>query len=178
MSAITDFFTKDGTDHKCRTLLDMIDMTDGQIEASHDLIQWMFPLHEKSYHSLTAPVMTAEDVEALSHSTAARSHLLDAFFRFEDFLGVDSLSGEFDPKKTAWWCHQGNHNLLRITRVIRCLRLFGLDTSAQFFYETVVKVANNYANMEKTLGYWKRAMEDPVFDSMTQNFLQDRRIDL
>lgn len=178
MSTITDFFLNNGTDYKGRSLLDMLNMTDHEFEASHDVIQFLFPLHEKSYHSLTAPIMMAEDVAILSESVDAQKRLLDALFRFEDFLGIDSLSETFDQKKVIWWCHAGNHNLLRITRIIRCLRLFGLEKWAKKFYNTIVKVSQGKGLSEVTHGFWKRALEEPVLESMTQEFLKQRRIEL
>ena len=36
----------------------------------------------------------------------------------------------------SWhWLTPGNHNHLRITRIIKCLRLLGLEAEAQAFYE-------------------------------------------
>lgn len=50
-SPIVDFYLG-GQDSKGRTLDDILAFSDQQFEAGHDFIQWIFPLHEKSLHSI------------------------------------------------------------------------------------------------------------------------------
>ena len=57
-----------------------------------------------------------------------------------------------------YWNTQHNHNQLRITRVIECLRLLVSDGEADNFYKNVLGLIkdNNQVNM-RTLNFWKNA---------------------
>ena len=173
MSQIVDFFKEIGTDHAGRTLSQLLKFTDGQLEASHDSIQWLMPLHERSYHSKTAPVLTQEDVSALQ-DPKIQENMLKVLKRFQHFLGIDS----FDMIKQARWCYDGNHNLLRVTRAIRSLRLFGLEKEAKELYNMVLVTAMNNGVNNETIGFWYDALKAPLFSSMTRRFLEMKKIDL
>ena len=123
MSKLVDFFVSGGTDHEGRTLDNILVASDGALEASHDYIQWMFPLHEKSFHSTHAEVLNGDDINVLTTSDVARDNMLKSYNRICKFFGVCDY---YDTRKHAQWCYRGNHNLLRATRIIRSLRLFGL----------------------------------------------------
>lgn len=168
---IVKFFSSDGTDQKGRTIDDMIRYSDSQMEACHDHIQWMFPLHEKSLHALHSPVVTKEASEVLSKSEVAQEKMEAALKTFRSFLGIEP----HDAKKLANWCYDGNHNLLRITRAIRSLRLFGMDADAIMLYQDVMKVAEKKVSKETT-EYWDVALYGDLFGSMTDRFLRKKII--
>ncbi len=170
MTSIISFY-EGGTDIQGRSLDDMLAFTDGQFEACHDFIQWMFPLHEKSLHSVNTPVLTPEDIAALRSSKIATANMKKAFRRFRDFLGVDG-----DEKKYSRWCYAGNHNLLRITRVIRSLRLFGLDNEAANFHASVKEAARRFTLAPTAVEFWDKAMYDNVEQTMTDKFLKMKAI--
>jgi|ETNvirnome_2_130_1030620.scaffolds.fasta_scaffold30262_1 hypothetical protein len=175
MSSITEFFIDDGWDHQGRTLEEMLKWPDSSLEAVHDFIQWAFPLHEKSYHSLVSPVLTEEDIQILQSSPEARQNMLKAYLRICKFLG---LGLHEDEDRQKWWCHKGNHNNLRITRIIRSLRLFGLEDTAKDFCGYLEELDDKFVIDDNTWKYWERAMNEDVMESMSRKFLDDRRIDL
>ena len=57
-----------------------------------------------------------------------------------------------------YWNARHDHNQLRITRVIECLRLLVSDEEADNFYNNVLQLIknNNQVNM-RTLNFWKNA---------------------
>lgn len=57
-----------------------------------------------------------------------------------------------------------NHNHLRITRIIRCLRILGLDSEAIAFYNALstITTGNNQIVSCRSTDYWRRAAERPV----------------
>ena len=57
-----------------------------------------------------------------------------------------------------YWNSQYDHNQLRITRVIECLRLLVSNEEANKFYDNVLELIkdNNQVNM-RTLNFWKNA---------------------
>ena len=61
-------------------------------------------------------------------------------------------------ERNMYWNDQHDHNQLRITRVIECLRLLVSDEEADNFYKNVLELIkdNNQINM-RTLNFWKNA---------------------
>lgn len=101
------------------------------------LLQWMFPLHEPSLYSIDAETLTETDIQTLSTSPDAQAHMMAASRRFRAFLGVGDPA---EPRKWRTWARFGNHNLLRVTRVLRSLRLFGLHDEARSLYGAMMQV--------------------------------------
>jgi hypothetical protein len=176
---IVNFYINQDKNSEGVSLEEILSYSDIKFEACHNFVQWVFPLHEKSLHSKSSPQLSKEDVEILSNSLIAKNNILKALERFVQFLNEtkDPLEICYNalPSKKHWTT-EGNHNFLRITRIIRSLRLFGLHKEAKDFYDYVVKIFN-YNNLNKnTIYYWDMALNDPVFDSMQKRFLKDREI--
>lgn len=53
-----DFYLGTGTDHRGRTLWQIVQKSDAWIEETHDYIQWLFPLSEPSQFNPHAPILT------------------------------------------------------------------------------------------------------------------------
>ena len=181
MSPIVNFYLNGGTDPKGRTLADMIAMDDAQLEHSHDVVQWMFPLNEESKHNRNAPVLTEADVTALS-TPQGRYQYLQAVDRFLSFYGMEKVRKDNEQdrevvaivpseqfERQSQWLRVGNHNLKRITRIIRCAMLLGRQDVAEILRDGFSRLANHplaTAPKEKaldksTLQYWKDAVSLP-----------------
>ena len=173
MSKIVDFYRGEDTDVENRLLSEMHGYSDDKMEASHTFIQWMFPLHEKSYHAVNSPVLTKNDVKEIQSSQLIKQNMRISLVHFLKFLGY---SEDVDQKKIQWWANTGNHNLLRITRVIRSLRLFGLEDEAYRFYKMMDKVASERGISNTTRDFWKLAAEGEILSSITDKFLELRRV--
>jgi len=161
---ILDFLSGKSPDYKGREYSDLVAYTDEMTEKSHDHIQWAFPLHEESDHAHTYPVLTADVVEAAIQDETIVSNIKLAKDRMEKFYAI----GEYeDIDKQRRWCQYRNHNLLRITRIIRCLRLFGLESEAIDFYnKAAMAVDRLLPTPELTLSYWNRALMNDVWETM------------
>ena len=72
-----------------------------------------------------------------------------------------------DISRVRLWAHNGDHNLLRITRIIRSLRLIGLDDAAAAFWRDF-QIVGEWAKLSAaTIGFWRRAALDPdVWNTM------------
>lgn len=160
---IIAFLKGETGDHLDRTLEDHLSISDYDLEKCHDRIQWMFPLHEISRHANTYPVITPEVINEAKQYDIIFDNLRKAKVRFEQFLGIGDYE---DVDKQRKWCRDRNHNLLRITRVIRCLRLFGLQDEAFDFYAKVYKVGQHFGIESSTQGYWGKAYRDDVWESL------------
>jgi hypothetical protein len=171
MSVITDkktilaFLEGTGTDHKDRHYADTLEWSDIQLEACHDQVQWIFPLHEDSHMARTWPVVNKEIVDEAKKNLAILQNLRLAKERFQCFLGMGV--GDLNWKiKQDRWCRDKNHNLLRVTRIIRCLRLFGLEDEAQDFYKLASDVAERCGISNVSKAYWWRAFNEDVWKTL------------
>ncbi len=62
--------------------------------------------------------------------------------------------------RQARWVTPGNHNLLRLSRILRCLHLLGFEDEARALLrdlEALYKAGAGAAIGPVTLGYWRRA---------------------
>jgi hypothetical protein len=63
------------------------------------------------------------------------------------------------------WCVRFDHNHLRITRILRCLRVLGLQTECDAFFAALKSVYDDPAISisDRTMMYWRRAVERPLY---------------
>lgn len=146
--AVTAFLEGEGPDARGRTLFDVLAMDNAALERSHDFIQWLFPLREPSRAVADAPVLSDADVEAIRDSAMAQIALAAATDRMDAFYLA-----------THDWLMPNDHNHLRITRIIRSLRLLCGDEAADAFKAAILaRVAATRAPISaRSRGYWQTA---------------------
>lgn len=68
-------------------------------------------------------------------------------------------------KASRNWCVRFDHNHLRITRILRCLRVLGLQTECDAFFAALKDVYNDpsVSISERTMEFWTRAVERPLY---------------
>jgi len=91
---------------------DMWDMSDEEIEYTHDFIQWLFPTDTPSRYNSEAPVLNQEDITDIKKSNKAQTNLKFSANWFLNFLD-----------RHSYWIDKRDHNQLRIKRIKKCLRL-------------------------------------------------------
>lgn len=148
MSPVQAFLEGEGTDGRGRTLFDVLGFDDAALERTHDFIQWLFPLTEPSTAVPGAPVLTPDEASAIRDSTMAQCALAAATDRMGAFYGA-----------TTAWLRPHDHNHLRITRIVRSLRLLRGDDEADAFRDAVLeRVRTLRAPISaRSLGYWTTA---------------------
>jgi len=158
-SLIVRFYRDGAPDRLDRTLAQMLLYDYEEMERCHDHMQWMFPLHEPSMFATEYEILSERDVAELQASNVAKSNMRAALQHFRSFLGLGS-----PVNVDLWeeWAHDGNHNLLRITRAIRSLRLFGLEAEAREFFGFAMQVAEECNLSIVTQRFWMAALEGPV----------------
>lgn len=129
MSAIVDFLQGEGTDGAGRTVFQVLALDDRAIEDIHDFIQWLFPLDAPSGANRRAPVLNAEDVAAVRSDDLPQNALMAATGRMAVFY-----------RRNTHWLVAHDHNHLRITRIIKSLRLLRGDEAADDFRDLIVKL--------------------------------------
>lgn len=128
MSAIVDFLKGAGTDGAGRTVFEVVSMSDRDLEDVHDFIQWLFPLSEPSGANRRAPVLEPGDVEAIHASGLAQIALAAATDRMAHFY-----------LRNSHWLVDHDHNHLRITRIIKSLRLLRGPGEAEDFRQIILR---------------------------------------
>ncbi|EIM83871.1 uncharacterized protein STEHIDRAFT_100890 [Stereum hirsutum FP-91666 SS1] len=175
-------------DSRGRTLSEILSWGNDKLEYSHDYIQIVFPLPERSGVNWNAPLIDRATFVAFRTQPALRARLREAFERMMAFYGFgieekkkkvaksedgDSGKGrtavltrlpEFEERAGDSWLTRFDHNHLRITRIIRSLRVLGLETEAKAFYEALVDVVKERPGRVSgtSVMYWGRAMERPL----------------
>lgn len=150
-------------DHKGRKFSDMLAFSDEKMEKCDEQIQWMFPLHEKSKYAEVYPILTKDVTDIAKNDPTIIGNMVLAKRRMEKFYGLPPYE---DVEKQKSWCNDDNHNLLRVTRIIRSLRLLGLEDEARIFYDKVFKVGYQFDINQRTLDFWQKAIRDDVWASL------------
>ncbi|KAI7508472.1 hypothetical protein KC347_g6056 [Hortaea werneckii] len=131
--------------------------SDRTLEARHDYIQHLFPLPERSPVNPDAPVLTKEVRDAFldpgSQGAALREGLQKAFGR----MCAIAKASNFDERAPDSWLTTVDHNHLRITRIIRCMRILGLQTPARRFLIALLKTDTHQTCSQNSVTFWSRA---------------------
>jgi hypothetical protein len=173
MSLIVDFYRGERTDTEGRWLREIWAWSDGRLEAVHDFIQWLFPLPEPSRFNPDSPLLGQEDIAAFRNDEHLRTNLRQSFARILTFLGLrQAESGavvegvNFTARAGDVW-DSPNHNWLRITRILRSMRLLGLETESQALYGRLEAFyhSRRFPIPADTFRYWTEAVKGQPFHS-------------
>jgi hypothetical protein len=158
----------------CRTLEEIWKFDDDELEGYHTYIQWLFPLMEPSAINFAAPVLDADIINEFRKSPALQKRLIISFklmLKFYGF-GIDESNNvikiekndDYEVKKRNWISHR-NHNYLRITRILTCLRLLGLEEYSKAFFACLAQVyaEESYEIGEITFDYWKKSQVPTIY---------------
>ena len=167
-SPIVGFYGGERPDDRGRHLATIQAWPDNRLEAVHDYIQWLFPLPERSAFNPDAPLLTEADIRAFQESAALRERLLASLRRMLAFYGLVLDDADGDPRITPAldfprqphdWLHAGNHNLLRFTRILRCLTLLGLPRHARALLACLERLQREHPDAigPVTMRYWRGA---------------------
>jgi hypothetical protein len=165
------FYQGEGRDHRGRSLIDIHELGFSELEFSHDYIQWLFPLPEPSGANASAPLLSDDDISRFQADESLRRRLVQSFELMLGFFGLElagtrdgspvsvGRAGHFDERSQVW-LRAGNHNFLRISRMLRSLTLLGCPSHASAFLQCLEKIngENPEAIGSTTLGYWRRAV--------------------
>ncbi len=145
---IVGFLEGKTPDRRGRILAMLLQQTDHQAETTHDYIQWLFPLDEPSRSVNGAPVLTELEIDEIRDSKLAQANLARSASWFLGFL-----------ERNNHWVTKYNHNHLRITRVIKSLRLLASGEAADEFRDKVLALAGDNLNLvdQKARGFWSNS---------------------
>ncbi|HEY7236794.1 MAG TPA: opioid growth factor receptor-related protein [Gemmatimonadaceae bacterium] len=147
-SPLVQFYEGIATDDRGRRLEDIWRFSDEELEDVHDYIQWLFPLTERSAFNPDAPILDEPTIQKFRTDAALRRQLERSYQRMREFYA------------NLQWVTPGNHNYLRLTRILKSLTLLGLGERAA---ELLVWLEGIYAEHEgaigpRTLAFWRAAV--------------------
>ena len=168
---LTRFFSGGEDDHS-RTFDEILGWDDARLEMVHDYIQWIFPLPERSGANPEAPVLDSASIAAIRSSAEMQGRLRAAFERMLAFYGFalerdTVVEGQQFAAASRNWLHAGNHNHLRLTRMLRSLRVLGLGHEAALLWEALRSVsereraAGRRTITTETVSFWRQAATSP-----------------
>jgi hypothetical protein len=145
---IVGFLEGKTPDHRGRVLAMLLQQTDHQAETTHDFIQWLFPLDEPSRSVMSTPVLNELDIEEIRQSELAQQNLVKSASWFLGFL-----------ERNDHWITKYDHNHLRITRVIKSLRLLTSDEAADEFRDKMLSLIGDELVLvdQKARRFWASA---------------------
>ena len=162
---IVDFYSGKTKDTCGRTLREIHAWDYNELETVHDYIQWLFPLSEPSQYNPRAPVLDAEQIAKFHTDNELRGQLLASFDKMLGFYGF-IRNNQSIVRSNSWeersrnWLRPGNHNHLRLTRILKSLSILGLKEYAHALFEALDAVFSEKSGAisNTTMGYWKRAL--------------------
>lgn len=163
MSGLIEFYQGTGTDSEGRSLEDVWEFSDDEMEFQHDFIDWIFPLETPNRFNRSAPVLSDDDIRAFQEEPKLRENLRKSLDRFLAFLGLaregDAIvpAADFPTKRAIF--QEPDHNWLRITRALTCLRTLGMADEAERFYKGLQRlILSGEAQITpETRAFWKSA---------------------
>jgi hypothetical protein len=169
---LTRFFAG-GRDDLGRTSDEILRWDDERLEMVHDYIQWIFPLPERSGANPSAPVLTQGSISLIRDTPEMQQRLGGGYQRMLKFYGFE-CEGERVVQSPAFpavsrnWLKPGNHNHLRLTRMLRSMRLLGLGSEAASLWAALRQLyesersAGRRSISDETFAFWKRAATEPI----------------
>jgi len=143
-----NFLTNAEPDFKNRFLNDIWNFSDEDIEHTHDFIQLLFPLNEKSESVFHGYYLNTESsIINIKSNDLAKSNIVKSSKWFLSFL-----------ERNSHWRRRHDHNYLRITRIIKSLRLLVSDDEADTFYQLMLNILTEEDRLKinsETLEFWK-----------------------
>ncbi|MEH1769068.1 MAG: opioid growth factor receptor-related protein [Nostoc sp.] len=168
---LVPFYLGEQQDSEGRTIQEMWTWNFEELECAHDYIQWLFPLPEQSAFNPDAPIVDESVIQAFQINPHLRQNLLRSFTVMLQFYGfqrhesndrkiVVSQSEDY-PNRKREWVSILDHNYLRITRILKCLIIFGLENEAQAFYECLREIYREDSDRigGETFRYWTIAVK-------------------
>lgn len=165
--SIVEFYRGQRPDAAGRLIDEIWSWDHETLEAVHDYIQWLFPLRRPSGANPHAPLVQPETTAAFAADPALRERLLRSLDLMLGFYGfargpdeegrpVVRVTDAFTERSRVW-LHPGNHNFLRITRILTSLRILGLREHARALLSCLEGLAGVREVAGDSLGFWRSA---------------------
>ena len=170
-SPLLRFYLGQAPDHAGRGFDAILRWDNPRLEATHDYIQWLFPLPTRSAFDDHAPLLGTTDLQHFRTSPVLRRNVLRALDRMLRFYGI-ALRGsgedvdcqeapDFEARRRLWLTTE-NHNYARLTRILRSLVLLGFAEHAEALADFLYLLHRRYPAFI-TANTWNRWRETVRF---------------
>lgn len=163
-ASLLRFYLGEGTDNVGRRIGDVWRYSRDELEGVHDYIQWLFPLEERSAFNPGAPLLDGETIAEFRSSSTLRGNVQRSFEVMLDFYGFAMSEGRLArapdfAERSRVWLRPGNHNFLRLTRILKSLSLLGHEARAEILLAALEELYRDQPSVigSNTMGYWRRA---------------------
>lgn len=152
----SDFMLKDSQDPFGRTRKLILLFSEEQLENTHNYIQWLFPTFTQSNFNDTSPVLDEKFINSLENKNKICQLLQEHFDLMYNFY--------FNPKtlRPYHWLSKNNHNFLRITRMLLCLKYFNYNFNYRNIMEELSFLKEDFPDIitDNTFSYWIAAYQE------------------
>jgi hypothetical protein len=166
MSAILEFYRGTGRDGAGRSIEEVWAFGRGALETRHDYIQWLFPLREASRYNPAAPLLTDKDEAAFRDEPELRARLLRSLDVLLGFYGLARQGDAIVPVSAdalarAPWLAPGDHNHLRLSRIVQSLALLGEEAWAAALQARLMAIAAAHPDRvaPQTAAIWSKLLD-------------------
>lgn len=153
------FYQKQCNNQEGESLSDIWKYDHHEYEGGHHFIQWLFPSDEPSSVSPYAPLVDEDFRQDFQRSPKLKLRLKRSYEQFLNFMGliIDPQGDLSIHDRGVFYLRvqRPNHNLQRITRVLRSLNLLGLRSYALKLYNFLMQHSADINDI--TLQYWHKA---------------------
>lgn len=128
--------------------------TDNKLERTHDYIQYLFPLQEKSKYNKKDILLTEDDIEIFKTNKKIRENVKQALSRMLRFYGISNFKFDGEQKD---WMKPNNHNHLRLTRIMKFLQLIGMNIASIKLFIVLCNIHTTVKDSisDETYAIWK-----------------------
>jgi hypothetical protein len=162
---LVKFYRGEAPDYQRRMLRGIWGWNDDLLENAHDYIQVLFPLPERSAFNALAPLLDEATIARFRTDETIRANLLQSFGLMLRFYGfrLDKKTGEVVEaanfrERAPEWLFPEDHNHLRITRILKCLTLCGLQSQAAAFLRRLLALPDQDRITAASRQYWRDAV--------------------
>jgi hypothetical protein len=127
----------------------VMNFNDDELETFHDYIQFLLPSDQKSKYNSKVDILTPDIVKLFQRDESIMTRVREAFAKMMGFWNI-SL------KRIN---NEGDHNHLRLTRCMRCLKLLGLQNELEVLRDFLLKIGRVTS---ETLRIWKPFLEEKL----------------
>jgi hypothetical protein len=165
VSDLIRFYRGETPDAAGRTIDDIWSWDHRRLEMVHDYVQWLFPNPAASRFNPDAPLLTAADIAAFRSDPDLRKRLRHSLDLMLDFYGLAWNGNHIErgphfAARQKEWLTPTNHNHLRLTRILLCLHLAGLDREVAALIARLEDIAAHEgrgAIAPRALAFWRDA---------------------
>lgn len=170
MSWLVGFYRGTEPDYLGRWLQEIWTWDHERLEMVHNYIQVLFPNAEPSMFNTRAPLLDEETITAFHQDPEMRANLRRSLDVMLNFYGLERnpVSGVIGPGPTfalrsSGWLAPGDHNFLRLTRILKCLMTLGLPEEARALFTCLQELYARFGSEigAETFAYWQNAV-NPV----------------